>query len=180
VITLALPNLFDRVVARFAAEGTNVPMTFGWLAPFEQLRTNQRITWVPGDESGSLGTIGAPKYPGGQERQLSTLYELCTLHIVAFDPAARSDERAQYQMTRELFDALSRAIYLEAHGTYKLSAAKWVQGDRVLRAGASIRVLLELQAPNTDTALTTETVAIVGASIDDASLDVTETVEVHS
>lgn len=176
-IVFALPHLFDAVAARFTDEGTNVPMAFGWLAPNEQMRTTSRIVWSPGDASGNLGALGAGKYPGGNPRQLATLEELCTVEITAADTPS-TDERKQYQAVRELYDAWLRAVYLAAHGTYRIVSGAWVGGDRARRMGATLRVVIAVQAPVFDEALETEAVEIEAATIDVEQLDVTETVHV--
>lgn len=176
-IVFALPHLFDRVVARFADEQTVCEQAFGWLAPAEQMRGLRRITWTPGDEGGGLGEVGPPKYQGQNPAQLATLYELCTVEIQAFDPGNRSNERAQYQVTRELYDAWLRAVWLEAHGTFQVRASKWPAGDRTRRAGALIRVVLAVQAPVFDTPIPTAPVD-TGASIGLHELDVTESIDV--
>jgi hypothetical protein len=165
-IVFALPYLFDRVAARFAAEGTDVPMAFGWQAASEQMRTSRRITWIPGDEGDGLGALSAAKFPGQAVRTIATLNELCTVLIEAFDDVERSDERRQYQAVRELFDAWLRAVYLEARGTYQIMTAKWVGGDRARRAGAALRIIFAIQAPVFDGAIGVETVDVERASID--------------
>lgn len=177
--TFALSRLYQRVQARFAAEGFDVPMAFGWLAPSEQIAGLARITWTPGDEGGALGVIGPPKYVGGTPRQLATLAELCTVEIAAFEPTRAGDEIAQYEVTRELFDAWLRAVRLEAHGTYTIVSAKWIGGDRVRRAGGAIRVVLAVQAPILDQDTDTATVD-AGASITVRELDAIEPLAVPS
>lgn len=175
-IVFALPRLFDAVVARFAAEGTAVEQFFGWLVPAEQMRTNARITWTPGDKNGVLGAVAPPKYTGQvPSRQLATLLEQCTVEIYGFDPAHRTVERAQYQITRELFDAWLRAVDLAAHGTYQIVASEWIGGDRTRRTGASLRVVFWIQAPVFDEAIATTTAPPdTGAELDVHELDVTE------
>ena len=177
-VILSLPRLFDAVVARFAAEGIDVPQTFGWLAPAEQMRTATRITWTPGDAGGSVGTIGPAKYPGGNPRQLATLNELCTVEITAFDDTAPTNERAQYQVTRDLFDAWKRAVYLAARGTYQILSATWAGGDRARRMGSTIRVVFAVQAPITDRAVETTEAIPESAAIDVELADATENLTV--
>lgn len=160
-VEFALPRLFDRVVAQFAADGTQAEQFFGWLAPAEQMRTNARITWTPGDKNGVLGALGPPKYVGMPTRQIATLLELCTVEIYAFDPAQRTVERSQYQIVRELFDAWLRAVDLAAHGTYLIVGSQWVGGDRTRRAGASLLVVFSIQAPIVD-----EPTAVTAAPLD--------------
>lgn len=179
-VVLSLPHLFDAVVARFAAEGIAVPQTFGWLAPSEQMRTGTRITWTPGDANGSVGSVGPAKYPGGNPRQLATLNELCTVEITASDDTAPTNERAQYQAARELFDVWKRAVYLAARGTYQIQSVSWVGGDRARRMGATIRVVFAVQAPITDRAVATTEATPEAAAIDVAELGVTETQTVTS
>lgn len=176
-IVFALPRLFDAVVARFALDGTVAEQTFGWLKPAEQVRGNARITWTPGDDSDGLGDVAPPKYTGQQARQMATLLELCTVEIFAFDPTARTNERAQYQAARELFDAWIRAVDLAAHGTYLIKSSKWVGGDRTRRAGASIRVVFSVQAPIVDAPIPSAPVD-TGAALDVHELDRTESIDV--
>jgi hypothetical protein len=176
-VVFALPALFDRVAARFAAEGTLTPMVFGWLAPSEQVPDVSRIAWIPGDDSGSLGQIVPPKYVGKNPRQLLTLNELCTLEIYAFDSVHSTDERAQYQAAHELFDALVRALFLEAHGTFSITSSKWVGGDRGRRSGATLKVVFAIQAPIVDEPIETAPVD-TGAHLGVHELDVTESLDV--
>ena len=174
-ILFALPALYERVAARFVAEGTDVPMAFGWLAPAEQMAEVTRITWTPGDESGALGTIVPPR-SGTVPRQLAQVLELCTIEIAAFDPTRAGDELAQYRATRELLDALVRALRLEAFGTVDFLASKWIGGDRAFRAGGAIRMVIAVRAPILDEAAPYERVS-VGVAVAVAELDQTEDVD---
>lgn len=177
-IVFALTRLFDAVVARFALDGADVPHTFGWLATSEQMQGLTRVTWTPGDPGGSLGALTAPKYTGQTpQRQLATLGELCTIEITAFDPASSSNERAQYQAVREVLDAELRAIHLAAVGTYQIVSSAWVGGDRGRRSGATIRIVIAVQAPVLDLAIAIAP-ADTGAAIDLHELDVTEPIDV--
>lgn len=178
-VVFALPHLFDAVVAQFAADGMNVPQTFGWLEPARQQPTTARIVWVPGDTTGMLGDIAAPKYTGMVPRQLFTLNELATVYVTAFDAVNATIERAQYEAARLLFDAWVRAVEIAAYGTYKFLRSEWLLGDRVRRAGATIRTVFAIQAPIVDdpsrfAAVPEDT----GALIDVHELDITEQVSV--
>ena len=176
-VVFALPRLFDAVVAQFAADGTLAEQTFGWLAPAEQVRTNARITWTPGDKNGVLGAFGPPKYNGMPARQIATLFELCTVEIYAFDPAQRTVERSQYQIVRELFDAWLRAVDLAAAGTYLIVGSEWVGGDRTRRSGASLLVVFSVQAPIVDEPTATATApADTGAEIEVHELEATDVI----
>ena len=177
-IVFALLHLFDAVVGRFSAEGYDVPQTFGWLEPTRQQPTTSRIVWVPGDTTGMLGDINGPKYTGLVPRQLLTLYELATVYLTAFDAPNATSERAQYQAARELFDLWARAVELEASGTYRFVRSEWVLGDRVRRAGATIRTVLMVQAPILDEPSSSGGAEDTGALIDVHELDVTEQISI--
>ena len=173
--TLALPYLFDAVAARFAAEGTSVPMVFGWREPAQRPATLPRIAWVPGDD-GKVGAIAPARQPGRNPRPLATLVELVTIYVEADDPAALTNERAQYIAARSLFDALYRAVYLAARGIFALVDLRWVDARKELRRGATLRAVFSIEAVLAD-----EPVAVapagVRAVIDVVELDVTETIE---
>jgi hypothetical protein len=173
-IVFALPRLFDAVAARFAAEGLDVPMAFGWRAASEQIQGTTRIVWTPGDAGGGLGAIGPARFPGQSTRALAQLLEACTVDIFAADPLLGADERAQYQAARTLFDAWLRAVYLEAHGTFKIASATWAGGDRGRRMGASIRVVFTVQAPILDELTDAEDIPLDAAALDVAESDHTE------
>ncbi|HYG68650.1 MAG TPA: hypothetical protein VD838_13360 [Anaeromyxobacteraceae bacterium] len=174
-IVFALPHLFDRVAARFAAEGLDVPMAFGWRAASEQIQGTTRIVWTPGDAGGGLGAIGAARFPGQDPRRpLAQLLEACTVDMFAADPLLGADERAQYQAARTLFDAWFRAVYLEAHGTFKITSATWAGGDRGRRMGASIRVVFTVQAPIFDELTDADAIPLDAAALDVAESDHTE------
>ena len=124
-----------------------VPNTFGWRAPDLQ-GVAPRIMWVPGDDgSGAIGQFGAGKYPGRQPaRPLGQIGELVTVYVQGLDASAPEDERKQYEAARALLDAFYRAVYLAAHGTFEIVSAGWVISKKVRRHGATIRVLLSVEA----------------------------------
>lgn len=183
-IVFALTKLFDDVVARFALDAAAldppvdpVPNLFGWRKPTEQMRTSHRIAWVPGDdESGDLGTIDGARFPGRNPRPLATLVEVFTVYIEAFDIAAPNDEQAQYQATRELFDAWYRAVYLAARGTFSIQRSSWLTERTVSRRGGALRVLCTIDAmvPDAPSAIAP---VDTRAEIEVAELDLTETME---
>lgn len=149
---LSLEYLYDAVVARFAAEaaaedppGVPPPQAFGWREPAK--RGAQRIVWVPGDDvTGDMGAPGSARNPGGNPRPLATVHELVTVYIEGADTSAPEDERAQYRATRLLFDAWLRAVYLAARGMFTLRSHRWVNERSTRRFGATIRVVLSVEA----------------------------------
>jgi hypothetical protein len=166
--TLAVPYLYNAVVARFAAEGTLVPNSFGWREPAKQ-KAPPVIEWVPGDDSnGAIGDIDAARSPGRlPARPLATLHELVTVYIASVDATAPGDaenEAKQYAATRFLFDAWYRAVYLAMRGQFAIKSAGWVTDKQVRRRGATIRVLLAVDAMIPDAQLTTAPVD-TGASV---------------
>lgn len=164
-IVLALPKLFDDVVAQFAADGTAVPNLFGWRKSAQQLTTGKRIVWIPGDPRGSLGAMLPARNPGRNPRPVGTLEELFTVEISSNDPTQLEDERAQYQATRELYDAWYRAVYLAARGTFRVVSDEWVVDKKERRYGATIRCVCAIQAEIPDAAAATAPVD-TGALID--------------
>lgn len=183
-IVLAVPKLFDDVVARFALDAAMqvpptmpVPNVFGWREPARR-GVSLRVVWVPGnDANGDLGELGAARNPGRNPRPLATLDELVTVYLEAFSGATAAiaeNERAQYQAARELFNAWWRAVYLAARGTVALVSANWVIDKNERRFGATIRALVSVQAPVLDKPSTIAPVD-ARAEIDLSELDVTET-----
>lgn len=177
-IIFALPDLFDAVVARFAADGTDVPNLFGWKAVPQKLVTGNRIVWAPGDPNGELGELGGAKYPGAANpRPLFNLAELFHVYIIANDPAAPEDERAQYIAARTLFDAWLRAVHLKAFGRFAIQSSTWLVGRTQRRFGNAILVVATIDAVIPDVATPVAPVD-TAAAIDLAELDVTETLSV--
>lgn len=146
-VVFALENLFDKVVQRFASEGTAIDNSFGWKEPPRQATNPNRIIWTPGDGSGSLGDLGAARYPGGlPARPLAMLLESFTCLIVGADPQAPNDDRAQYHQTRLNYDAWLRAVYLAAVGTFTIKSQAWDVTRKEGRMGAAIKVVGTIQA----------------------------------
>lgn len=160
---LALPLLFDAVVARFAAESTVCVQSFGWLEQPRLATVTSRITWMPGDVGGKLGAIESARQPGRNPRPLATVIELCTVDVFAFDPTQPTVELAQYTAARLLFDAWYRAVYLAARGTFALQSTEWVRPKSGRPHGACIRAVLALDAMIPDVEYAT---ASVDADID--------------
>lgn len=148
--TLALENLFNRVTASFAADEIQASNTFGWRAPAEHPYGN-RIAWVPGDPSDSVGTMGPVMFTGAAyPRPLGTLSEYFTLYISATDPSDPENELKQYHIVRMLRDAWFRAAYKVAHGTFSIRSETWLSDRQVRRAGATLKVVCEIQSPVVD------------------------------
>jgi hypothetical protein len=171
----AISTLFDLVADRFTAEGTDAVMLFGWLAAAQQIPGNH-IVWSPGDTGGVLGAWLPPKYPGRNPRTLANLAELVTIEIAAVDNADHTNERKQYLVAHQLFEATMRAVHLAAHGTYKMLSATWID-PKTKRSGAALRVVISVESPIVDTARGVAPVD-TGAHIGVHSLDVTEIAEV--
>lgn len=178
-IILALPRLFDAVVARFATDGTSVPNAFGWRTPAQRPTTPNHIAWVPGDD-GEIGQIAGARSPGGVgagARPLATLRERFTVYISAQDSSGPENERTQYQAARELFDAWFRAVHLAAHGTVTIESVRWSDAKLERRFGASIVVVCAIDAMIPD-AVYTIAPAESGAQIATSELSETETTRI--
>lgn len=146
-VVFALENLFDKVVQRFSAEGTLIDNSFGWKEPPRQATNPNRIIWTPGDGSGSLGDLGAPRYPGGlPARPVAMLLESFTCLIVGANPQTPQDDRAQYHQARLNYDAWFRAVYLAAVGTFTIKSQAWDVTRKEGRMGAAIKVVGTIQA----------------------------------
>ncbi len=142
--TLPIEVLLDRVRARFTAQGIAAENVFGWREPAQHAR-GDRVAWVPGDQSGSMGTVTGGKR-GMRPRSLATLNELFTVWISAADPANIESEAAQYHAARVLYDAWYEALYKAAHGTFTIKTEQWLTGRSERRYGAACKVVIELQA----------------------------------
>lgn len=161
-IILAVPRLFDAVVALAATESDpSVPQVFGWrelakhpIGP--SAGTARRIVWVPGDDaSGAMGDLGPARQPGRNPRPLATLHELVTVYLETVDLGAPENERTQYQACRELYDAWYRWVHLSAPGTFEIVSSGWVTTQKERRFGTAIRVVLAVQAMVADSTLST-------------------------
>lgn len=138
-----------------------------------------RIMWVPGDDL-ALGELVAPREPGRNPRPIFDLEEYFTVLLEAYDPAARTDNRAQYIAARLLFDAWLRAAYLAAPGSFRVLEVAWVPvgGDAgplgiVSQLGATIRATCVIRGVVPDAPLSatpTNTSAVV-ASIEGTQTD---------
>lgn len=174
--TLALVHLYETVKARFELEATNATNHFGWRESTAQ-KPNNTLVWMPGDPSGALGTLAAPSHPGRNPRPLFTLHELFTVEITAIDLQNAENELAQYVATRLLYDAWLRAVYLASRARFAVQSATWVK-DKIQRShGATIRVVVALEAMVPDAPLTTAP-ADTRAAVTVAELNVTQAVAV--
>lgn len=191
---LALEKLYTDVLSLFLEEGTfsvdpdpdkAAKQTadanpFGWREPSRQGNRDSRIVWVPGDPSGALGPVEGPKYPGRIDpgRPLATLNELFTVYISAADRTKPiSNEFRQWKAARLLFDAWYRAVYLAAHGTFRILSSSWQLGKIERQYGAAIRVVAAIESMVPDEAPELAP-ADTGALIDVEELDLTEQVSI--
>lgn len=146
---LALEHLFNAVVASFEEDEINATNVFGWRQA-AQHAYGPRIAWIPGDQGGNIGSTGPARNPGGFPRSLGTLGELFTVLISAQDESDPENELAQYHIVRMLRDAWYRAVYNAAHGTFVVRSESWTTDKMERRAGASLRLVCEIQSPITD------------------------------
>lgn len=100
-------------------------VAFGRKAPPRQHALEARIVYVPGDDSASVGELGAAKYPGNNPRSIATLNEAFRVYLDARDASAPTDDRTQWKAARLLFDAWYRTVFLVAEGTIQVRAVKW-------------------------------------------------------
>jgi hypothetical protein len=162
-MTLAVTHVFDSVVAGFAAEAaaqvppaTPISQVFGWREPAQRTGLTHRIVWVPGDDaSGDLGELAPARQVNRAPRPLATLDELVTVYIEAEDITDPENERAQYTVTRELFDQWYRHLYRVARGVFAIRSRTWVIDKLTRRAGATIRIVLSIEAILPDAPATT-------------------------
>ena len=157
--TLALPKLFNDVVARFAAEGTNVPNVFGWSQRRQRGAQQNRICWEPGDPSGAAGALIGARQPGRNPRPIDTLEELFSVYIEGRDNSAPEDEKLQYIATMKLFMAWRRAVYLkpldgEKRQLVTVRSTGWMVDRTVRRNGATLQVVCTVQLMIPDSAYT--------------------------
>jgi hypothetical protein len=184
-MTLALTHVFDEVVARFAAEAAAqippvvpVPQVFGWREPAQRSGLSHRIVWVPGDDSnGDVGAILPARQPNRDPRPLATLGELVTVYIEAQETLAPENEREQYIAARELFDQWHWHLYHVARGVSTIQSIQWVVDKLTRRAGATLRVLVTIEAVLPDAPATTAPKP-VDANVDVELLDHTNSFSV--
>lgn len=182
-VTLALPRLYQAVVARFLAEAPTpgnpiATQYFGWREVAKQ-HPGPRIVWVPGLPNGEMGPLEPPRFPGRRAagRPLHNTPEAFHCFVTGYDDTAKTDELLQYTAARLLYDELIRAIYLEAHGTIGASKASWVTDKKEFRAGATLLFTSSVQAVHTDREAATAP-ADTGAILQIEELDVTEELRV--
>ncbi len=177
-VCLALPVLFDAVVQQFKDDCTNAEQFFGWREPQKHKTASARLTWVPGDPSGSIGVMVPARNPGENPRSLGTLPELFTVYVAANDPQQPENERAQYVATRLLYDAWFRAVYLAAYGTFEVLDLSWNTEKNERRYGAEMICLCTIQAKVPDSPYTLapdDTKGVVVVSLEDVDETVTVT-----
>ena len=170
--TLALEALHDSVVARFTADSTPCTLLFGWKERAQQAIA-PRIVMVPGDETGALGEWLPARQPGRNPRSIGTLGELFHVVISAQDPTAPESDRAQYKVTRLLFDAWWRAAFLFAGARLQLVAARWLVDRITRRFGGGMVVTCTYEAMIPDAPLY-ELPFVPGADITANLVDVAE------
>ena len=175
---LALEHLYNGVREYFTAQGWECYQPFGWREPAQHQTVRDRITWVPGDRTGYVGSIIGPTQPGGVPRFLATLKE--TFYIVVStwaDDAEPESELLQWRSTRKLFDRWYTAAVYTAQGTFDLLRPEWIQLHKERRSGTALAITVAIQSPIADQSDDTIAgVKAVRAVVDVTELGVTEQV----
>jgi hypothetical protein len=139
---------------RWVQSGVPAPVfAFGTREPPKR-GTVLRVCFVPGDEAGNAGDVGPARNPGGITRSLGTLHELFTIVVEAFDdtPTRPEVELYQWKACRLLWDAVMRAIYLSAHGTYEVQSTEHMTERSTRRHAWAMRSLVAIQSVIPDAA----------------------------
>jgi hypothetical protein len=151
VVTVDGGELAEDVADWFALEGSSTVVVFGHREGAKQ--TNQgagranRITIVPGDETGKAGAIASARLGGRHRRQFATWAEALTFSVWGFDASRPNDERAQYSATRALFSQLVEAIRKAQCGRVAISGVKWSTAPSERSFGRSLSFVVSIQSP---------------------------------
>lgn len=181
------PALFKAVEDYFAEDGVAAECCFGDRTPMAQPKTaagtRAKVSWVPGDDSGSsvAGKFGPVQSPGQlPTRSLGTLLETFTIYVEAVDassPRARASDLASYEAVRTLLEAWFRAFNRAAYvvgvgGRLQWGNPVWLKDKRVVPQGACLRILISAptQLPDYPATIVGETedapaVAELGGSV---------------
>lgn len=149
-----------------------VPHRFGWRER-DKHEGVRRVVWEPGDD-GALGELDAARNPGGNPRSLFTLHESCAVYLEAANvssAATAENEREQYIAARLLYDDFLRAVYLVRHGAVSLASPTWVDKDNIRRYGATIRVVVTVDAFIPDALQTTASASTVAINATTIAID---------
>lgn len=156
------PTLFETVKASFQADGITAEQAFGFRTPMAQPKTGQgmraKISWVPGDDSGSsdAGKQVPTQNPGQvPTRSLGTFQSAFTIYLEACEAASkdlRESEVAQYSAVWSLFECWWKAFYYAAYqtpnarvgGRIALQKASWITDKRVAVRGMALRLLITI------------------------------------
>lgn len=131
---------------RWTQTGPEVPaIVFGTREPAKRGDV-YRIVFVPGDDAGFAGDYSPARNPGRNPRPLGTLRERFTVYVEAFDATAAESELAQWKACRLLWDALVRAIHLEAHGTFFVLSTSHMVDRSTRRHAWSMRSVVEIES----------------------------------
>lgn len=169
-IVFAPEQVFDDVVARFGAEGTVVTNAFGWRKRAKHKVGESRIVWVPGDNDNAGAVL--PPAINHDARQLGKFEELLTVYVAGYDADNPTDERAQYNATRALFDAWYRAVYLDHHGAFRILGLRWMVPRTELPHGVELACVVAFKSPIPDTPYTfapADTTADIATSLEDVT-----------
>lgn len=152
---MGLLQLVAGVREVFAEEGVTANVVLGEREAPKQINQGpgraNRVVFAPGDDSGSAGEYAAARSPGRNPRPVRTWVASSRVFVWAFDPSAPQDEERQYEAVWKLHDWTVLAIHRKAHGTYQLTAPRWLSKpvERVL--GKELIFMLQLEVPILDT-----------------------------
>ncbi|NUP05523.1 MAG: hypothetical protein HOW73_05635 [Polyangiaceae bacterium] len=126
----ALDSLYTDVERFFRDKGLSEYLGWGRRELTKQINQKPgtragRVIWIPGDDTGKTGELGAPKFGKRIPRTVLSWRELATVHIWGRDATAPNDERAHYRVARDLFEQVCRAIDGSSSGMVKYSNPTW-------------------------------------------------------
>lgn len=147
---MGLLKLVHDVRARFKLEGTPAEVLLGAREVTKQVNQGAgraaRVVFVP-----IGGRYAAPRNPGRNPRPLATWLATAEVHVWGYDGTKTNDEEAQIEAAWTLHDAVVRAIYLAAHGTFTLDQPKWNNAVVERTFGKEMIFTLSIECPVMDT-----------------------------
>lgn len=122
----ALHAMYLDVVGYFASRGEGEVIRWGrreltFQVNQHSTRRAGRVVFVPGDDAGKMGALGATRAPGRLPRAIHSFDELASVHVWGCDLSSARDEATQYAAAWDLFELAVCAIRASSAGRYELS-----------------------------------------------------------
>lgn len=159
-----IDTVFTFLKSYLATARPGLVPSFGESELSRRVEGFERVVVAPGGPTGALGKVSAPKYLGGDPREIASVDELFRVYVGAYDPTVATEDvegqsLGQYAATLALWKLVFAGLRGAARNFWPVSV-DWKVGVMAAPFGRALLTVATVRDPVRDWAEGEETTSI--------------------